>query len=74
VLKEEKEIAEKIAARAYTKQFFSDLLPTVFTSLRSHGYFYDPVEKGQHQLPLQHRFPYYCINQSSGGGSVTRDE
>ncbi|XP_056283654.1 radial spoke head protein 3 homolog [Pseudoliparis swirei] len=45
VLKEEKEIAEKIAARAYTKQFFSDLLLTVFTSLRSHGYFYDPVEK-----------------------------
>ncbi|XP_034384365.1 radial spoke head protein 3 homolog isoform X2 [Cyclopterus lumpus] len=45
VLKKEKEIAEKIAARAYTKQYFSDLLPAVFTSLRSHGYFYDPVEK-----------------------------
>ncbi|XP_054474914.1 radial spoke head protein 3 homolog [Anoplopoma fimbria] len=45
VLKKEKEIAEKIASRAYTQQYLSDLLPAVFTSLRSHGYFYDPVEK-----------------------------
>ncbi|XP_031178420.1 radial spoke head protein 3 homolog [Sander lucioperca] len=45
VLKKEKETAEKIAARAYTQQYLSDLLPAVFTSLRSHGYFYDPVEK-----------------------------
>ncbi|XP_029983615.1 radial spoke head protein 3 homolog [Sphaeramia orbicularis] len=44
-LKREKEITEKIAARAYTQQYFADLLPSVFTSLRSHGYFYDPVEK-----------------------------
>ncbi|GAA6228856.1 radial spoke head protein 3 homolog [Lates japonicus] len=45
VLKKEKETAEKIAARAYTQQYLADLLPAVFTSLRSHGYFYDPVEK-----------------------------
>ncbi|KAK2856100.1 hypothetical protein Q5P01_004835 [Channa striata] len=44
-LKEEKEIAEKIAARAYTQQYLANLLPAVFTSLRSHGYFFDPVEK-----------------------------
>ncbi|XP_038582600.1 radial spoke head protein 3 homolog [Micropterus salmoides] len=45
VLKKERETAEKIAARAYTQQYLADLLPAVFTSLRSHGYFYDPVEK-----------------------------
>ncbi|KAM4522770.1 radial spoke head protein 3 homolog [Odontesthes bonariensis] len=45
VLKKEKETAEKIAARAYTQQYLANLLPAVFTSLRSHGYFYDPVEK-----------------------------
>lgn len=50
VLKKEKETAEKIAARAYTQQYLADLLPAVFTSLRSHGYFYDSVERGQ--LPV----------------------
>ncbi|KAM7395216.1 hypothetical protein PAMA_006802 [Pampus argenteus] len=45
VLQKEKETAEKIAARAYTQKYLADLLPAVFTSLRSHGYFYDPVEK-----------------------------
>ncbi|XP_035534826.1 radial spoke head protein 3 homolog [Morone saxatilis] len=45
VLRKERETAEKIAARAYTQQHLADLLPAVFTSLRSHGYFYDPVEK-----------------------------
>ncbi|TKS75463.1 Radial spoke head protein 3 -like protein A-kinase anchor protein RSPH3 [Collichthys lucidus] len=44
-LKQEREVAEKIAARAYTQQYLADLLPTVLTSLRNHGYFYDPVEK-----------------------------
>ncbi|KAL7389100.1 hypothetical protein ABVT39_026492 [Epinephelus coioides] len=45
VLQKEKETAEKIAARAYTQQYLADLIPAVFTSLRSHGYFYDPAEK-----------------------------
>ncbi|KAF3850030.1 hypothetical protein F7725_019749 [Dissostichus mawsoni] len=45
VLRKEREVAEKIAARAFTQQYLADLLPAVFTSLRSHGYFYDPVEK-----------------------------
>ncbi|XP_028275747.1 radial spoke head protein 3 homolog [Parambassis ranga] len=45
VLEEGKEIAEKIAARAYTQTLLADLLPRVFTSLRTHGYFHDPVEK-----------------------------
>ncbi|XP_008277652.1 radial spoke head protein 3 homolog [Stegastes partitus] len=45
VLKKERETAEKIAARVYAQQYMADLLPAVFTSLRRHGYFYDPVEK-----------------------------
>ncbi|XP_037541103.1 radial spoke head protein 3 homolog [Nematolebias whitei] len=45
VLKKERETAEKIAARVYSQQYLADLLPAVFTSLRNHGYFYDPVEK-----------------------------
>lgn len=49
-LKKEKEVAEKIAVRAYTQEYLSGLLPTVFTSLRSHGYFFDPVQNGQSQL------------------------
>ncbi|XP_028997563.1 radial spoke head protein 3 homolog [Betta splendens] len=44
-LMQEKETAEKIAARAYTQQYLADLLPAVFTSLRSHGFFFDPVER-----------------------------
>ncbi|XP_035000041.2 radial spoke head protein 3 homolog B [Hippoglossus stenolepis] len=44
VLRKERETAEKIAARAYTKQYLADLLPAAFTSLRTHGFFNDPVE------------------------------
>ncbi|XP_034554764.1 radial spoke head protein 3 homolog [Notolabrus celidotus] len=44
-LKKERETAEKIAARAYTQKYLADLFPSVFTSLRSNGFFYDPVEK-----------------------------
>lgn len=46
MLKKEKETAEKIAARAYTQRYLAGLLPAVFTSLRSHGYFYDSVQLG----------------------------
>ncbi|XP_060948011.1 radial spoke head protein 3 homolog [Limanda limanda] len=44
VLEKERETAEKIAARAYTKQHLADLVPAAFSSLRSNGYFDDPVE------------------------------
>ncbi|XP_058469738.1 radial spoke head protein 3 homolog isoform X1 [Solea solea] len=44
-LQKEKETAEKIAARAYTQQYLTDLLPAVFSSLTNHGFFYDSVEK-----------------------------
>ncbi|KAM9314744.1 radial spoke head protein 3 homolog [Pholidichthys leucotaenia] len=45
VLQKEKETAEKIAAQAFAQQYVADLLSTVLTSLRSQGYFYDPVER-----------------------------
>ncbi|MBN3314315.1 RSPH3 protein, partial [Atractosteus spatula] len=45
ILQLEKETAEKIAARAFAQHYLADLLPSVYTSLRDHGYFYDPVER-----------------------------
>ncbi len=42
----EKETAEKIAARAFAQSYLSDLVPSVFNTLRDHGFFYDPVERG----------------------------
>ncbi|XP_072516665.1 radial spoke head protein 3 homolog [Salminus brasiliensis] len=45
VLEKEKETAEKIAARAFAQNYLADLLPSVYTTLRDHGYFYDPVQR-----------------------------
>ncbi|XP_056872428.1 radial spoke head protein 3 homolog [Takifugu flavidus] len=45
VLKKERETVQKIAARAYAQQYLSGLLPSVLTSLRTNGYFHDPVER-----------------------------
>lgn len=47
VLKKERETVQKIAARAYAQQYLSGLLPSVLTSLRTSGYFHDPVERGR---------------------------
>ncbi|XP_034977029.1 radial spoke head protein 3 homolog B-like [Zootoca vivipara] len=44
-LQREKETSEKIAARAFAQRYLSDLIPSVFGSLRDSGYFYDPVER-----------------------------
>ncbi|KAJ8275348.1 hypothetical protein COCON_G00099730 [Conger conger] len=45
VLQKERETVEKMAARAFAQQYLVDLLPSVYTTLRDHGYFYDPVER-----------------------------
>ncbi|XP_068087792.1 radial spoke head protein 3 homolog [Hyperolius riggenbachi] len=45
MLLKEKETAEKVAARAFAQQYLADLVPSVFSSLRDSGYFYDPVER-----------------------------
>ncbi|KAG7512811.1 hypothetical protein JOB18_040534 [Solea senegalensis] len=49
----ERETAEKIAARAYTKECLADLYPAVFTSFSSRGFFDDPVVRDieTHFLP-----------------------
>jgi hypothetical protein len=46
ILRDEKDTALKIAARAFARGFMKDLIPTVFGLLSDHGYFYDPVERG----------------------------
>ncbi|XP_030637535.1 radial spoke head protein 3 homolog [Chanos chanos] len=45
VLQQEKETVEKIAARAFAQQYLSGLLPTVYSTLKDQGYFYDPVDR-----------------------------
>jgi len=49
----EKETADKIAARAFARSYLADLVPSVFSTLRVGGYFFDPVERDveQHFLP-----------------------
>lgn len=49
VLKKERETAEKIAARAFAQSYLADLVPSVFSTLRDNGYFYDPVERDVEQ-------------------------
>lgn len=56
VLRKERETAQKIAARAYTQKYMSGLLTTVFSSLRTDGYFYDPIERGQQCFCGQQRW------------------
>lgn len=55
VLKKERVAVQKIAARAYTQKYMSGLLATVLTSLRTQGYFHDPVERGWSSLSRQQR-------------------
>lgn len=64
VLKKEGETVQKIAARAYAQQYLSGLLPSVLTSLRTNGYFHDPVERGQppYFRAAKVSFPQFDIN------------
>ncbi|KAJ7988033.1 hypothetical protein DPEC_G00319440 [Dallia pectoralis] len=45
VLEKERETVEKIAAQAFARQYLTDMLPSVYGTLRDQGYFYDPVER-----------------------------
>uniref|UniRef100_A0ACB8GBX3 Uncharacterized protein n=1 Tax=Sphaerodactylus townsendi TaxID=933632 RepID=A0ACB8GBX3_9SAUR len=38
-------VKEKVAARAFALQYLKDLIPSVFSNLLDHGYFYDTVER-----------------------------
>ncbi|KAJ1565977.1 Radial spoke head protein 3 [Nowakowskiella sp. JEL0078] len=51
-LKEKKEVAERVAARAFAQSYLQNLLPAVFDSLATNGYFYDTVEKEVESLYL----------------------
>jgi len=44
LMKEKKEVAEKIAARSFTNAYLSNLIPSVFETLNDNGFFYDPRE------------------------------
>ncbi|KAL6485848.1 hypothetical protein MHYP_G00052400 [Metynnis hypsauchen] len=45
VLEKERETAEKIAARVFAQHYLADLLPSVYTTLKDHGYFSDLVQR-----------------------------
>lgn len=45
ILREKHEMAEKIAARAFAQSYLRNLVPNVFESLTTNGFFYDNVEK-----------------------------
>lgn len=53
-LLKEKETAEKIAARAFAQSYLADLIPSVFSTLNEHGFFYDPIERGKQCI-------YMCV-------------
>ncbi|XP_054827954.1 radial spoke head protein 3 homolog [Eublepharis macularius] len=38
-------VKEKVAARAFALHYLTDLIPSVFSKLWDHGYFYDTVER-----------------------------
>ncbi|KAJ3132543.1 Radial spoke head protein 3 [Physocladia obscura] len=52
LLKEKQDAAEKVAARAFAQAYLSNLVPSVFDSLTSNGYFYDIIEKEVESLFL----------------------
>lgn len=45
VLRKERETTHKVAARVYAQCYLKDLVPAVFGTLHSAGYFVDPVER-----------------------------
>ncbi|KAM5228763.1 radial spoke head protein 3 homolog [Ctenodactylus gundi] len=45
IVHKHKEVAQKISARAFAQRYLADLIPSVFSSLRDSGYFYDPIER-----------------------------
>jgi len=45
ILRKERETTNKVAARVYAQCYLQDLVPAVFGTLHSAGYFVDPVER-----------------------------
>ncbi|KAG4084707.1 hypothetical protein H8356DRAFT_1743331 [Neocallimastix lanati (nom. inval.)] len=44
LMEEKKEVAEKIAAKSFTKAYLSNLIPSIFETLNDNGFFHDPRE------------------------------
>lgn len=40
-------VSKKVASRAFALQYLTDLIPSVFFSLRNKGFFYDEVQSGK---------------------------
>lgn len=45
ILREKQEMADRIATRAFAQSYLRNLVPNVFESLTTNGFFYDHVEK-----------------------------
>ncbi|EHB07031.1 Radial spoke head protein 3-like protein [Heterocephalus glaber] len=45
IVHKQNETAQKVAACAFAQRYLADLLPSVFSSLRDSGYFYDPIKR-----------------------------
>lgn len=45
IIHKQNETAQKVAACAFAQRYLADLLPSVFSSLRDSGYFYDPIKR-----------------------------
>ncbi|KAM6181786.1 LOW QUALITY PROTEIN: radial spoke head protein 3 homolog [Erethizon dorsatum] len=45
IVHNQNETSQKVAACAFARQYLADLLPSVFSSLRDSGYFYDPIKR-----------------------------
>lgn len=52
VARQERETADKIAARAFAQSYLSGLVPSVFTALDDGGYFFDEQEREVEQVFL----------------------
>ncbi|KAJ6664568.1 hypothetical protein lerEdw1_006141 [Lerista edwardsae] len=59
----EREVSEKIAARAFSMLYLSDLIPSVFSSLQNTGYFYNIIERGLIKEVAEKRYKDYLAYQ-----------
>lgn len=46
----EREVSEKVAARAFAMEYLTDLIPSAIRHLQDIGFFYDTIERGMHLL------------------------
>jgi len=49
-MKNERETADKMAARAFAQSYLDDLVPSVFSLLVEQGFFFDAAERGLYNV------------------------